>query len=83
MNPSGDLYIMKTAATSYEEIVGKAMDMQEKANGNIRQMAIIYSGVTTFAQTQAAVLKAQTQADLAYTDYMPFEIIKLSWSCSA
>lgn len=75
MNPSGDLYIMVTTATSYEEIAGKAMDMQEKANGNIRQMAIIYSGTTTFAQTQAAVLKAQTQADLAYKDYMPFEII--------
>lgn len=75
MNPSGDLYIMKTAATSYEDIAGKAMDMQEKANGNIRQLAIIYSGTTTFAQTQAAVLAAQTQADLAYTDYMPFEVI--------
>lgn len=75
MNPSGDLYIMKTAATSYEDIVAKAMDMQEKANGNIRQMAIIYSGATTFAQTQAAVLAAQTQADLAYADYMPFEVI--------
>ena len=75
MNPSGDLYIMVTTGTSYEEIAGKAMDMQEKANGNIRQMAIIYSGVTTFAQTQAAVLKAQTEADLAYKDYMPFEII--------
>lgn len=75
MNPSGDLYIMTTTATSYEEIAGKAMDMQEKANGNIRQMAIIYSGATTFAQTQAAVLKAQTEADLAYKDYMPFEII--------
>jgi len=75
MNPSGDLYIMATTATSYEEIAGKAMDMQEKANGNIRQMAIIYSGATTFAQTQAAVLKAQTEADLAYKDYMPFEII--------
>lgn len=75
MNPSGDLYIMKTAATSYVDIVAKAMDMQEKANGNIRQMAIIYSGATTFAQTQAAVLAAQTQADLAYADYMPFEVI--------
>ena len=75
MNPSGDLYIMVTTGTSYEEIAGKAMDMQEKANGNIRQMAIIYSGATTFAQTQAAVLKAQTEADLAYKDYMPFEII--------
>lgn len=75
MNPSGDLYIMATTATSYQEIAGKAMDMQEKANGNIRQIAIIYSGATTFAQTQAAILKAQTQADLAYKDYMPFEII--------
>ena len=75
MNPSGDLYIMVTTGTSYEEIAGKAMDMQEKANGNIRQMAIIYSGATTFSQTQAAVLKAQTEADLAYKDYMPFEII--------
>lgn len=75
MNPSGDLYIMVTTATSYEEVAGKAMDMQEKANGNIRQIAIIYSGATTFAQTQATVLKAQTQADLAYKDYMPFEII--------
>ena len=75
MNPSGDLYIMKTAATSYAEIVGKAKDMQEKADGNIRQMAVIFSGETTFAQTQAAVVKAQSQADLASTDYMPFEVI--------
>ncbi|SNR32833.1 DUF2586 domain-containing protein [Flavobacterium sp. ov086] len=75
MNPSGDLYIMKTAATSYEVITGKAKDMQEKANGNIRQMAIIYSGATTFAQTQAAVLKAKTETQLAYADYMPFEVI--------
>jgi hypothetical protein len=75
MNPSGDLYIMKTEATSYADVAGKAMDMQEKANGNIRQMAIIYSGTTTFAQTQAAVLKAKTETELAYNDYMPFEVI--------
>jgi hypothetical protein len=75
MNPSGDLYIMKTTASSYEEIAGKALDMQEKANGNIRQMAIIYSGATTFVQTQAAVAKAQSQASLAYNDFMPFEVI--------
>jgi hypothetical protein len=75
MNPSGDLYIMKTTASSYEEIAGKALDMQEKANGNIRQMAIIYSGATTFVQTQAAVAKAQSQAALAYNDFMPFEVI--------
>ncbi|KQB39463.1 DUF2586 domain-containing protein [Flavobacterium aquidurense] len=75
MNPSGDLYIMASTGASYAEIAGKAMDMQEKANGNIRQMAIIYSGATTFAQTKTAVETAQTQAELAYTDYMPFEVI--------
>jgi len=76
MNPSGDLYIMKTAATSYENIAGKAKDMQEKANGNIRQLAIIFAGeTTTFAQTLAAVAAAQTQAKFAYEDYMPFEVI--------
>ncbi|WP_343697112.1 DUF2586 domain-containing protein [Flavobacterium sp.] len=75
LNPSGDLYIMKTAATSYENIVEQAMTMQEKTNGNIRQMAIIYSGATTFTQTLSAVAKAQNQAAMAYKDYMPFEII--------
>ena len=82
MNPSGDLYIMKTRAgsatdyaASYDEIVAKASDMQEKANGNIRQMAIIHAGPTTFEQTLDAVAVAQTQANLAYADYMPFEII--------
>ena len=38
-------------------------------------MAIIFSGEATFADTQAAVLKAQTQAALGYKDYMPFEVI--------
>lgn len=75
MNPSGDLYIMGKEASSYENIVAKAMEMQEKTNGNIRQLAIIYSGPTTFAQTKAAALKAQQQAALAYKDYMPFEVI--------
>lgn len=75
LNPSGDLYIMKTAANSYEDIAGKAFDMQQKANGNIRQMAIIYSGATTFEDTQDAVAVAQTQAELAFADYMPFEVI--------
>ncbi|RKR11599.1 uncharacterized protein DUF2586 [Flavobacterium sp. 90] len=75
MNPSGDLYIMKTAATSYKVIAGKAKDMQEKANGNIRQLAIIYSGAATFADTLDTVAVAQTQAKDAYVDYMPFEVI--------
>lgn len=75
MNPSGDLYVMKTKANSYQNVVKKAMFMQEKANGNIRQMAVIYSGATTFAQTKATADIAQEQANLAYSDYMPFEII--------
>lgn len=75
MNPSGDLYVMKTKATSYKAVAGKALDMQEKANGNIRQLAIIYSGTATFADTEDAVAVAQTQAGLAYKDYMPFEVI--------
>lgn len=75
MNPSGDLYVMLTDATSYEDIAEKAMQMQQKADGNIRQMAIIYSKTTTFTQTVAAVKKAQVQTELAYANYMPFEII--------
>ncbi|WP_394775417.1 DUF2586 domain-containing protein [Flavobacterium sp.] len=75
MNPSGDLYIMATTGSSYEDIVGKAMNMQEQANGNIRQIAVIFSGATAFTATKAAVTKAQTQAALGYKDYMPFEVI--------
>lgn len=75
MNPSGDLYIMATTGSSYQDIAGKAMNMQEQANGNIRQMAVIFSGATSFEATKAAVTKAQTQASLGYKDYMPFEVI--------
>lgn len=75
MNPSGDLYIMMTKKVSYETVVEKAMIMQELANGNIRQMAVIFSGETTFADTKAAVAKAQTQTGLGYKDFMPFEVI--------
>ncbi|MCV9926360.1 DUF2586 domain-containing protein [Flavobacterium sp. LS1R49] len=75
MNPSGDLYIMATTGSSYEAIVDKAMEMQELANGNIRQMAVIFSGKAGFTATEAAVSKAQTQAELGYKDYMPFEVI--------
>lgn len=75
MNPSGDLYVMLVGTEVYSDTVKKAMSMQEKANGNIRQMAIIFSGATTFAQTKDALVIAQEQADLAYADYMPFEII--------
>ncbi|OMQ11838.1 DUF2586 domain-containing protein [[Flexibacter] sp. ATCC 35103] len=75
MNPSGDLYIMASTGASYAEIAGKAKEMQEKANGNIRQMAIIYSGAATFEDTLDAAAVAKTQTELAYVDYIPFEVI--------
>ncbi|MDL2142863.1 DUF2586 domain-containing protein [Flavobacterium tructae] len=76
MNPSGDLYIMKVKALSYEEVAQRALQMQEKANGNIRQMAIIFSGAQTgFLETEKAVRAAQNAASLAYENYMPFETI--------
>ncbi|WP_264530884.1 DUF2586 domain-containing protein [Flavobacterium sp. N502540] len=75
INPSGDLYIMATTADSYGFLVEKAMAMQEQANGIIRQMAIIFSGDTSFRITTSTVRIAQKQAELGYKDYMPFEII--------
>lgn len=74
MNPSGDLFIMATTATSYATLVAKAKDMQEKANGAIRQMAIVFSGVTTFEKTLEAIAEAKVQTEEAYKVYMPFEI---------
>lgn len=76
MNPSGDLYIMKVEAASYYEVVVHALKMQEKANGNIRQMAIIFSGPeTTFTETKSLISTAQKSVTYAYANYMPFEII--------
>jgi len=78
MNPSGDLFIMGVdGATedSYAKVVARAMDMQTDADGNIRQMAVIYSKVATTAEVKAAVQKGDDQAKLAYTEYMPFEVL--------
>jgi len=71
------------AATAYNDVVSKAKAMQEEANGAIRQMAVIFSGtVSEFGTVQGeststtkAVQAAQTEANNAYKDYMPFEII--------
>ncbi len=75
LNPSGDLFIMATTGASYTEVVGKAKGFQETADGEIRQMAVIYSGATDFAAAKAAAQAAQVQADAAYADYMPFEVL--------
>ena len=75
LNPSGDLFIMATTGASYTEVAGKAKVFQEAADGEIRQMAIIYSGTADFAAAKAAAQEAQVQADAAYADYMPFEVL--------
>jgi len=76
LNPSGDLFIQATTGISYTEVVEKAKAFQESTNGAIRQMAIIYSGVANeFADSIAAAEAAQNQADEAFADYMPFEVL--------
>lgn len=75
LNPLGDLFIMATKGASYEEVVGKAKKMQENTGGEIRQMAIIFSGSTSFDATKVAIQEAQIQTDAAYVDYMPFEVL--------
>jgi len=43
LNPSGDLFLYKDSkATSYADLVSKAEDMQLRANGEIRQLAVIF-----------------------------------------
>lgn len=76
MNPSGDLFIMAiTNGGGYEDIAIYAKLFQEATDGEIRQMAIIFSGVATFNETLDAAQEAQTRADQAYADYMPFEVL--------
>jgi hypothetical protein len=76
LNPLGDLFIMVLVTDdSYEDIARFAKTFQEAAHGEIRQMAIIFSKETTFQETKDAVQVAQEQADEAYADYMPFEVL--------
>jgi hypothetical protein len=76
LNPLGDLFIMVLVnADSYEDTARFAKAFQEAAHGEIRQMAIIFSDETTFQETKDAVQVAQEQADEAYADYMPFEVL--------
>ena len=75
LNPSGDLFIQATTGITYAEVASKAKAFQESANGAIRQMAIIYSGTADFDASKAAAQAAQVQADEAFADYMPFEVL--------
>ncbi|MFK7030999.1 DUF2586 domain-containing protein [Flavobacterium oreochromis] len=90
MNTSGDLFIMVVSNTeikktnnvdssftrTYADVVKKAKFMQEKTNGAIRQMAIIFNKVSTsFSETELAIDEAQVQANQCFKDFMPLEII--------
>ncbi len=75
LNPVGDLFIMVTESTSYEELASNANKMQEATGGEIRQMALVFSGNATFFDTKLAIQEAQLQVDNAYQNYMPFEVL--------
>jgi len=68
MNPSGDLFIMGTTGNSYAEIVGKAKEMQVAAEGDIRQMAVIYSGTTEFDNASATLRALKASAVTGFSN---------------
>ncbi|MEM6829930.1 MAG: DUF2586 domain-containing protein [Bacteroidota bacterium] len=92
LNPSGDLFLYKNStAKSYAALVADAEEMQRQANGEIRQLAVIFKGndeakskskaadssavVPTFDQTKKAIEAAKTVTEKAFTDNRPFEVI--------
>lgn len=77
MNPSGDLFIMLTLeGEDFEDTVLQALKMQENANGALRQIGVFQKNIDKdFALTIDAVVVAQNQANLAFKNYMPFEVI--------
>ncbi len=74
LNPSGDLFIMKSDKSTYATLVEEAEQMLINAEGQIRQLAVIHSNTVTFDATQTAVSRAQTVANNAFTNHRPVEI---------
>lgn len=74
LNPSGDLFIMKSDKSTYATLVEEAEQMLIKAEGQIRQLAVIHSNTVTFDATQTAVNRAQTVANNAFANHRPVEI---------
>lgn len=74
MNPSGDLFIMKASESTYPKLVEKAEEMLLKADGEIRQLGIVFS-TGAFATTKSAIEKAKTITESAFENHRPVEII--------
>lgn len=74
LNPSGDLYIMKSDKSTYATLVDEAESMLLKADGEIRQLAVIHSDTVTFEATKTAIGKAQVVASAAFANHRPVEI---------
>lgn len=74
LNPSGDLYIMKSDKSTYATLVDEAETMLIKAEGQIRQLAVIHSDTVTFAATITAVGRAQVIASEAFSNHRPVEV---------
>ncbi|CAM1365925.1 DUF2586 family protein [Tenacibaculum xiamenense] len=83
LNPSGDLFILKNdKAKTYAELVSYAKNMQELANGEIRQLAVIFQGEDKpkakndeyFSQVTKAVSAAKTVTNAAFANHQPLEI---------
>ncbi len=84
MNPSGDLLIYKNSAvTTFTDLVKEAEAMQLSANGEIRQLGVIFKGADDpapkspkyFDQVTNALAAAKTVTEKAFSDNRPFEMI--------
>lgn len=74
MNPSGDLFIMRSDETVYAELIeNNAQEMLVKANGAIRQLAIT-SSEGNFEATKDAIDKAAVVTKNAFAAYRPVEV---------
>ncbi len=75
MNPSGDLFIMRSEETDYPTLIeNRVEEMLLKAEGAIRQLAIIHS-VGNFVETKNAIAKSKTVTKNAFENHRPVEII--------
>ncbi|CAL2055472.1 DUF2586 family protein [Tenacibaculum sp. 190524A05c] len=75
MNPSGDLFIMRTEDDKYSSMIEKfGEDMLVQANGAIRQLAVI-ANAGDAKETLLAIDKAKTLTVNAFENFRPVEVI--------
>ncbi len=79
MNPSGDLFIMRSEEVEYAELVGnKVEEMLVKADGEIRQLAVIcynFDSGNGFNDVVDAIEIGTDVSKQAFLDFRPVEII--------